>query len=151
MITVILVRHADIDLPPRTGDPPLNAAGRRRAETLAHVVGPTGATSLFTSTFRRTIQTMQPLATQAGLVPQPVPTPDVWAQQVAAGALGEVVVVAGHSNTVPEMLEALGVPPPAPPIDEREFDNLFVATVAGPGNAHVAHLKYGKPPPRLTT
>jgi broad specificity phosphatase PhoE len=150
MITVVLVRHADIDLPPRSGDPPLNAAGRRRAEALAHVIGPAGATSLFTSTFLRTVQTMRPLATQTGLVPQPVPTPDVWAQQVVAEALGEVVVVVGHSNTIPEMLEALGVPSPAP-IGEREFDNLFVAAVAGPGNAHVTHLKYGKPPPKLIT
>ena len=151
MITVILVRHADIDLPSRSSDPPLNAAGRRRAEMFAHVIGPAGATSLFTSTFLRTVQTVQPLATQAGLVPQPVPTPDEWAQQVVAGALGEVVVVAGHSNTVPEMLEALGVPPPAPPIGEREFDNLFVAAVASPGNAHVVHLRYGKPSPKLIT
>jgi phosphohistidine phosphatase SixA len=142
MITVILVRHADIDLPPRSADPPLSAAGRRRAETLAHVIGPAGATSLFTSTYLRTVQTMKPLATQTGLVPQPVPAPDVWAQQVVAGALGELVVVAGHSNTVPEMLEALGVPAPA--IGERDFDNLFVVTVASPGNAHLVHLKYGK-------
>jgi broad specificity phosphatase PhoE len=150
MITVILVRHADIDLPRRSDDPPLNAAGRRRAEMLAYIVRRAGATSLFTSTFLRTVQTMQPLATQAGLVPQAVPTANEWAQQVVAGALGEVVVVAGHSNTVPEMLEALGVPPPAPPIGESEFDNLFVATVASPGNTHVAHLRYGKPPPNLT-
>ena len=39
MTTVLAVRHADVDLPPTGPDPPLNAAGRRRAEALARVVG----------------------------------------------------------------------------------------------------------------
>jgi hypothetical protein len=29
MTTALLVRHADIDLPPLSNDPPLNVAGRR--------------------------------------------------------------------------------------------------------------------------
>ena len=41
------------------------------------------------------------------------------------------------------MIEALGVPAPAPAIGEREFDNLFVVTSVG-GEAGLLRLKYGK-------
>ena len=51
-------------------------------------------------------------------------------------------MIAGHSNTIPEMIEAFGVPA-APAIGEREFDNLFVVSVVG-GEAALLRLKYGK-------
>ena len=35
----LLVRHADIDLPPTSSDPSLNAAGRARALALARLAG----------------------------------------------------------------------------------------------------------------
>ena len=143
MTTVLLVRHADIDLPPLSNDPPLNAAGRRRAADLADIAVGSGVTAVFTSTFTRTIQTVGPLVARLSLVAHPVPPPAVLAQQVAAGALGSVVVIAGHSNTIPEMIEALDVPAPTPAIGEHEFDNLFVVTVVG-GEAALLRLKYGK-------
>src|SRR3954447_13028913 len=145
MTTVLLVRHADIDLPLPAGsnDPPLNAAGRARAETLAHVAGAAGVTTVFTSPFARTKQTVGPLAARLGVQPREVPSPQVLAHEVSSGATGEVVLIAGHSNTVPEMIAALGAPPPMPTIGEREFDNLFVVTVTGPGRASSVRLKYG--------
>ncbi|QEL15680.1 histidine phosphatase family protein [Limnoglobus roseus] len=146
MPTILFVRHADIDVPPALGatNPPLNTAGQARATDLARVVGSAGVTAVFTSALTRTKQTVKPLATQLGLQPHEVPTPAELAQKMLAGALGPVVLVAGHSNTVPEMIAAFGVPSPIPPIGEREFDNLYVVTVGGPGPATVVRLKYGE-------
>ena len=128
--TVLAVRHADIDLPPSSGNPALNAEGRQRADALSRVVGDAGVDSIFTSQFIRTRQTVAPIAAHLGLTPQLAPSPTVLAQQIRAGELGDVVVVAGHSDTIPEILTALGAPPP-PPITEAEFDNLYVAAVSG--------------------
>ena len=62
-----------------------------------------------------------------------------------SGPDGAVVLIAGHSNTVPEMIAALGVPPPLPTIGEQDFDNLFVVTAnAATGQAALVALKYGK-------
>ena len=143
MTTVILVRHADIDLPPLSDDPPLNSAGRERAETLAHVAGGAGVTTIFTSVFTRTKQTVGPLATRLGLGPSEAPPPPVLASQVLSGSLGQVVVVAGHSNTVPQIIDAFGGPASVPVIGEREFDNLYVVTTGVPGEAILVRLKYG--------
>jgi broad specificity phosphatase PhoE len=61
MLKVILVRHANIDLlDPAPEDPPLNAAGRARAQALARVVGTAGVTAIFTSPLIRTKQTVEP-------------------------------------------------------------------------------------------
>lgn len=140
IVAVLAVRHADIDLP-RTGpDPDLNAAGRLRAEALARMAGGAGVTAVLTSELRRTRQTAAPLAGRLGLTPQLTPDPAVVAQRVRAGELGAVVLVAGHSDTVPEILVALGAAPP-PPISEAEFDNLYVAAVSA-DTARVLHLRY---------
>jgi broad specificity phosphatase PhoE len=133
MTTLLAVRHADIDLPPAVGDrnPPLNAAGRRRA----------GVGAILTSEADRTQQTAAPTAQLLGLVPQVAPEPDVLAKRLRAGELGDVVLLVGHSNTVPAFVAALGGRPPT--IDEREFHNLFVVTVPEVGPATVLHLRYG--------
>jgi phosphohistidine phosphatase SixA len=142
MRTVLFTRHADIDLPPTSDDPELNATGTARAEKLAHTVGAAHVASVFTSTLRRTKLTAAPLADRLGLRAEVVP--DDLAGRVLAGELGAVVMVVGHSNTIPEMITALGVHTP-PTIGEREFDNLFVVTVADGGEASLLALKYGKP------
>ena len=130
MKKVLLVRHADIDLPPAVVDPPLNAAGQKRAVELAHLLSATGVTAVLTSNFIRTKQTVAPLGTQSGIQPQQAPPPTDLAKLMRAGSFGDVVVIAGHSNTIPEMTDALGVPAPPPTIGEREFDNLFVVVLA---------------------
>ena len=145
MVTVLLVRHADIDLPPGSTDPPLNSDGQTRARALAHVAGSAEVSAIFTSTFTRTKQTAKPLADRLGLQPQEVPQPehpDVLAQQILSGQFGAVVLIAGHSDTVPKMINALGTAA-EPAISEREFDNLFVVTVLRRGEAALVRLRYG--------
>jgi broad specificity phosphatase PhoE len=142
VVTVLAVRHADIDLPPTVADPQLNAAGRIRAGVLAGVVGRAGVTTIVTSTFRRTQQTVEPLVRLLGAAPRVAPPTAELARLCRAGRFGDVVVVAGHSNTVPELLGALGVPA-APVITEAEFDNLFVVTVLPTSGSELLALRYG--------
>lgn len=150
--TVFLVRHAERAVPgdpefdpSDPSDPPLNAAGRARAEELARVLREAGVTAVYASQFKRTRQTVEPLASGAGL---PVTVHDArdsagLAGIIAALETGAVVLIAGHSNTVPELVEALGAPPVAPIEDAWEYDNLFVVTLDGAGEASVRTLKYG--------
>ncbi|AEV83536.1 phosphoglycerate mutase [Actinoplanes sp. SE50] len=137
MITILLVRHADIDLPPVSADPPLNEAGRRRAEALAHLLGAAGVSTVFTSAFRRTRETVEPLK----MASREMPSAATVAHEARAGRYGAVVLIAGHSNTVPEVIAALGAPPPA--IGETDFDNLFVVTTADDAEPGLLRLKYG--------
>ncbi|HEV2861901.1 MAG TPA: phosphoglycerate mutase family protein [Pyrinomonadaceae bacterium] len=153
-ITVFLVRHAEkADAPPR--DPPLTEAGRRRAEALARLLGASGVKAVYTSQFLRTAQTGEAVAKRLGvaasavpLSPNPSNPREISAQstrelaaKVEAHA-GEAVLVVGHSNSIPDLIRALGGDT-VPTIDESKFDDLFVVTVYAPGRARVVHLKYG--------
>jgi broad specificity phosphatase PhoE len=139
MISVLFVRHADIDLPPLSKDPPLNAAGLERA----HAAKTAGISAIFTSEFLRTKQTVMPLANLLGLPPREIT--EALLGEIRRGTLGNVVLIAGHSNTVPAMMAALGVPSPLPAIGEKEFDNLFVVTLMpSQGQAGLVGLHYGR-------
>jgi len=52
-----------------------------------------------------------------------------------------IVVVAGHSNTLPGVIQALGGPTGIT-IDDNEFDRLFALTGAG-GSASLVGMRYG--------
>lgn len=148
MKTVILLRHADYDIPvdgPAPDTTPLNAAGQARAEALIHVVGNAGVTAVFASQARRTQQTVEPLTLKLGLEFRVRPTLPELVQEVLSEQTVAVVLIAGHSNTVPQLITALGAPFPEAII--AGFDNLFVVTVVGPGVASVVRLKYGSQTP----
>jgi broad specificity phosphatase PhoE len=142
MVTVLAIRHADIDLPPGSQDPDLNTAGRARAAALAHVVGVSGVSTIFTSELNRTKQTVEPTARALGLLPRLAPPAATLAREAQAGRLGALVLVAGHTNTIPTILTALGATS-VPVIGEREFDNLFVLMTQSGGDPQLLHLQYG--------
>ncbi len=144
MKTIILLRHADIDTPPEPAPLhwPLNVAGLVRAQTLIHVVGHAGIAAIYVSEALRTQQTVAPLAAKLGLAPRGTPGTPQLVQQVLADER-RVILIAGHSNTVPEIIAAFGAPFAEPEISGH--DNLFVVTVVEPGKANVVRLKYGNP------
>jgi broad specificity phosphatase PhoE len=132
----------------------LVAGQSSRAQTLAHVGGEDGIAAIYASEFCRTQQTVQPLASQLGLAVNVVDqyeadgatvNVDNLISQVWAHNRGQVVLIAGHTNTVPAIIEKLsGVTIDA--IDEAEFDNLFVVTIPRWwGQPKVVRLKYGVP------
>ena len=134
--TIYLVRHAEKSTTSSTmmaGDMDLSAAGNARAAVLSDSLSGKRIAAMFATPLQRTQQTLQPLANVKGLVIKQYP-----ATQVASNALldslslikGKIFVIAGHSNTVPEMIRHLGLPLSfAGNIPENDFDNLFVITI----------------------
>lgn len=150
--TVYLVRHAEKAATP-AADPPLLEAGVQRAQELARKLGKAKIKTIYASQYLRTKQTAEPLAQQSGVAVTVVPvkmsaanprdlSPQYlkeMAERVYSNSGGAVLIV-GHSNTVPEIIKALGGDI-APAIDETVFDDLFVVTVYAKGKAKAAHLK----------
>ena len=142
---VILVRHAE-RAGEMTEDGSLTADGKQRAEELARVVAawkaPGGKVlALFATEKKRTQETLAPLAV-GGVKVTVVSAADTTALVKKILALkGGVVVVAGHSNTVPGVIQALGGPAGIT-IEDKEFDRLFALTGAG-GHATLVDMRYG--------
>jgi 2,3-bisphosphoglycerate-dependent phosphoglycerate mutase len=143
---VFVVRHAEKqDTSP---DTPLSAEGRERAEELARVLGQCGVQVIHQTEFRRTQQTAAPLAADMGLTPVQLPSADVVGLVAAIQGTerGKVIVVVGHSNTVPDIINQLtGITVPA--ITEPEFDNLYQVILPRCGSKRVLHMEYGERTP----
>jgi broad specificity phosphatase PhoE len=150
-VTVMIVRHAEKAAEP-ADDPPLTEAGRQRAALLAHVASSSGISAAYATQYLRTQQTVEPLAAQLGLTVKQLDSGDTdgLVSQLLSENRGQTVVVAGHSNTVPVLVEKL-TGKTVPPIDESEYDNLYVVTGWGLERGTVLRLRYGASAPAETT
>lgn len=147
---VFVVRHAERESRERDSD--LSAAGVARAHALDSALADARLTHVIVTEFRRTANTAAPAARRHGLVPIVVANqPDVAAHAAAVAAAvrnagpDAVVLVVGHSNTVPRIVEALGGPA-RPDLCDQQYATLTVVRLGGPGApARVARLQYGAP------
>jgi phosphohistidine phosphatase SixA len=148
--TFILVRHAE-KASVESADPDLSEAGVARADRLAWMLQASRATHLFATEFRRTQQTLAPLAKARELEVLRIPARDPSALISALSELpcGAVAVVAGHSNTLPELLSRLSSPSgsagsgaDAFQLTEKDYDRLFVVTSLRTGPASVLELRF---------
>ena len=147
--TVILIRHADRDIPPAgTPDfpgPSLNEKGLARSGKLVRVLSTAGIQAVYTSRFARAKMTAKPfLAEHSNLPTVRLAEATELKDHILTHHAGQTVLVVGHSDTVPELIALLGGPS-LPIIDDCEFDNLFVLVKYSTTKASVTKLKYGEP------
>jgi broad specificity phosphatase PhoE len=142
--TVILVRHAEKKIEPSNPNPDLTDAGRARAQELVRILKDAGVSAIYATQWGRTQQTVQPLATALSLPVNQVDSGQTarLIEEITTKHSNGVVFVAGHNNTVPAAIAALGGPN-YPVIPESEYDNMFVVTITRIGSAKVVKLKYG--------
>lgn len=134
---VFVVRHAErADGGAAAGqmtaspDPPLSEAGEARAAKLAAMLGDANVRAIYATEFRRTQDTGKPLATKLGLAIEAMASRDAGAlvQRLKDAHASDVVLVIGHSNTVPAIIKAYGGPDVK--MGENEYDALFVIVPA---------------------
>lgn len=126
--SIFVMRH--LNTPAGERDPELLPEGRRSADLLATWFGTERPRAIYVSDFRRTRQTAAPLAARLGLAPlvyDPADTPGLIAR-VRAGPLPALIV--GHSNTVPDIVAALGGTRPAPLVHE-DFGDIWRVAADG--------------------
>jgi 2,3-bisphosphoglycerate-dependent phosphoglycerate mutase len=147
--TVILIRHAEKNIEPENPNPDLSPAGLERAQTLVQMLSESGVTAIFATQYTRTQSTVAPLAERLGLKVTQTEARNVGelVRQIRTSNAGGVVFVAGHTNSVSEIITALGGGT-FPIIPESEYDNMFIVTVQRFRKTRVLKLKYGNPSPR---
>jgi phosphohistidine phosphatase SixA len=142
--TVIIVRHAEKNIEPSNPDPDLSPAGQSRAQEIARIFGDAGVQAIYATQYKRTQQTVAPLASKLGL---PVVSIDAkqsaeLTRRILSNNRGQTVFVAGHNNTAPEIVNMLSGEN-YPQIPESEYDNMFIVTIYRFGKAKVLKVKYG--------
>ena len=122
--TVYIVRHAE--KVNETDTTNLTPAGYARAAALVDTLSSRGIDSIFTTPYRRTRQTAQPLATRLGipLVDYPAKPTEAIVERINR-LKNKTVLVVGHSNTILEIARGLGASPAMTKIESGDFDNLL--------------------------
>jgi phosphohistidine phosphatase SixA len=136
--TVVIVRHAEkVD---DSTDPALADLGVQRAGALAAALADAGVQTVYTTQYRRTRDTAAPLAALLGLQPVVIASSGAstaeHAAEIAAAIrerdTGGTVLVVGHSNTVPAIIQALGGPDIGH-IDDDAYADLFIVVISEHG------------------
>ena len=138
---VVLVRHAEkVD---ESNDPLLSTAGLARAQTLARHLRTAGVKAIYVTQYKRTALTAAPLALAAGLKPIVLRADggQELVDRLRRDHADDVVLVVGHSDSVPETLGLLGHTEPVT-IASAEYDNLFVVVPGKGGPPMVLRLRY---------
>jgi broad specificity phosphatase PhoE len=139
--TVIVVRHGEkLD---SSADPVLSPEGDVRAARLANMLAESRVRAIYTTQFKRTILLAAPTAKRLGITPATMAARETAAliAKIRTHAKDEVVLVVGHSNTVPEILKGLGHTAPVT-VTEEDYDNLFIVAMQPGGAPTVVQLKY---------
>lgn len=142
---ILVVRHAEradaIAGPPAmmATDPDLSEAGHARAASLASMLKDARITAVFVTEYKRTQQTAAPLAEALGVRPTVVAAKDMAGLVAALKKVDGNALVVGHSNTVPDVITALGVATPVS-VSDTDFDNLFIVMLQP--SPQVIQLRY---------
>ncbi|MBN2733177.1 MAG: histidine phosphatase family protein [Balneolaceae bacterium] len=140
--TFIVVRHAE-KADDGTKDPPLNETGIKRAKTLADHLKETNITAIYSTPYKRTMQTVQQIADTKALQ---IKTYDPFADSVMVKMLenesGGTVLISGHSNTTPRLVNQLIGEERYQKFDESDYDNLFIITASEIGNGTVFKMTF---------
>lgn len=144
--TIFVMRHAEkLTSNPEDPDPALAPAGEARALELAQFFGRApkgqGLDAVIVSEFRRSQDTVRPLANRLGIPVIVVPAEDIrgTAKRALAENRGGRVLIVGHSDTVPEIVNELsGVAVGA--MSETEYGIVYVVTIPRFSRAAVTRL-----------
>jgi broad specificity phosphatase PhoE len=123
-----VVRH--LHTPEGQRDPDLLPEGRAAAQRLAAMLESEPPAVIYVSHYKRTAQTAAPIAARLGLTPlvyDPADTPAL-AARVRQGPWP--VLIVGHSNTVPDIVAALGGARPAP-LTHPDFGDVWRISADG--------------------
>ena len=137
---VYLIRHAEKDS--EGADPVLTEAGRARAAGWARMLAEAGIDAILTSDRRRTQETGAIVGAALGLPQVALPASDVAAtlDRLQFEHAEDVVLVVGHSETLPLIVEGLGGGAGVK-IGPEEFDTLLVLTGLAEGAPRLLHLR----------
>jgi 2,3-bisphosphoglycerate-dependent phosphoglycerate mutase len=124
---LIFVRHTE-KADDGTRNPPLNPKGLKRANSLANELAEMPLSAIYSTNYKRTLMTATPVAYHFEL---PIYTYDFsnleeFLNKVIAEHKGKAVLIVGHSNTTPNLINLVMQEDRIAQIDEKQYGDLFL-------------------------
>ncbi|WP_306352517.1 phosphoglycerate mutase family protein [Flavobacterium sp. '19STA2R22 D10 B1'] len=131
---IYLIRHAEkADQNYNTN---LSEAGKIRAQSWATILKSVPFDGFYSTPYNRTQQTIQPTADANKKEISTYNPKDFSLDQVIEKHLGKNILVVGHSNTIPKLINQFLKEDYYVNIDESEFGNLYIITIQGKTVSH---------------
>ena len=127
---IFVMRH--LNTPAGAKDPDLTSAGHSAAVQLVKWFKRDRPAVIYVSSTKRAQQTAAPLALKLGVTLKIYNPADTTALIAAVSGETRTVLIVGHSNTVPDIIQRLGGQPPAPLVHE-DFGDIW--KIDGPTRA----------------
>ena len=139
----VLVRHSE-KVVDGTKDPVLSTQGRLRSEKLTEMFRTQQIDALYATPFNRTRQTLEPLAI---LIRQEVLDYDPYAGEAWLKSLidehpNQTILIAGHSNTIPQLANLLIGSKIFSQFDDQDYSNLLIIVAEEVGTRKLIKLKF---------
>lgn len=140
--TFILVRHAEKE--DSGSDPGLSAEGVERAEKLKETLSKISLSGIYSTDYRRTIETANPTANDKGLEVKIYDPFNLTssASDILNSNRHQTVLVIGHSNTTPAFANYLLDENKLQQFSEDDYGNILILNVIKPGEAELIQLRY---------
>lgn len=140
--TFILVRHAEKSKDdPR--NPSLSEEGIKRAEALNAMLKQADIAALYSTPYKRTKSTVQPIADAKGLEIQIYdPRGADFLKEAMEKYRGKTIVISGHSNTTPLVANLLTGSDKFKQLSEDDYSKIYVVSVTEVGKGIATILTY---------
>ncbi len=140
---IFLVRHAEKAY---GTDPPLKPEGVARAVILSEIFSEVPLSAVYSTNYIRTQQTAEPVAREKGLeIKQYEPNRlTTFSHRLKRRHRGEAVLVVGHSDTTPGLINRIVTRAVVGRIDERDYDNFYVVAISEEGDREILELRFGE-------
>lgn len=131
-VTLYLIRHAEKDRSdPSDKNPPLTPEGQKRALKWAEVFKEANLKAVYSTNYKRTLQTAEPSAKQNGLKIEVYDPYTLNFEELKEKHNGGSILIVGHSNTTPMLVNKLLGTEKYKEIDDAESGALFTVTLIG--------------------
>jgi broad specificity phosphatase PhoE len=134
---LILLRHAEKDTTTlgftmMQADPPLSEKGIQRSSKLLETLKEYNIDSIFSTNFNRTRNTILPLASKLGInVRLYEPKNQTILAEELKKMIGKTVLVVGHSNTIPALVNLLIGSNKYANLSDNEYDKIWILHLEG--------------------
>ncbi len=127
--TFYFIRHAEkVD---DSKNPDLSEIGLKRAQQWKSILSEIHFDEIYSTDFKRTMQTATPIATEQNLVIKSYDSKTLSVESFKNENLNKKVLMVGHSNSIPKFINQLILYNLFPDIPDDVFGNLYVITITG--------------------
>ncbi|MBL7810313.1 MAG: histidine phosphatase family protein [Saprospiraceae bacterium] len=141
---VFCVRHAE-KAKDDPKDPQLTPEGEARAERLGRILAGATLDSVYASPYKRTQLTAEPVQRRGNTAPVVTYKPDkqdLWFPELLESSKGKKMLVVGHQNTIPQLLNLLTGKMDYDNIPDQDFGRMYLVATQGVGITVVKELRY---------